>query len=167
MNTDYISLLRAENEENIPIIRTDKTDKTTFVSFVSCPYEEKNQFLDYLGKTAPLEKISPGDTATAFFLWRIHFPDREPMEVSFTPEVTRAEALGLYPNATAAEPFTPTIRQPSVPMTAEEESEIRRWLTKIDETDPVTIDEVLDRCRNNPEAREYFLSRASEDGARR
>lgn len=67
------------------------------------------------GQTAPPAKVSPGDTATAYCWWLVHYPDRDPVEVACCPEATHAEILERYPDAVAAEPFTPTIRQPSAP----------------------------------------------------
>jgi hypothetical protein len=45
---------------------------------------------------------------------------------------------------------------------AEEETAIRAWLAHIEETDPATIAEVIDKCRHNNEARDYFLGRTKE-----
>jgi hypothetical protein len=67
------------------------------------------------GQTAPLPKVGAGDTATASRWWLIHFPDRDPVEVSCTPPATHAEILEWHPDAVAAEPFTPTARQASAP----------------------------------------------------
>lgn len=39
---------------------------------------------------------------------------------------------------------------------------IRAWLAFIGEADPVTVGEVLDKCRTDPEARDYFVRRAGE-----
>lgn len=50
----------------------------------------------------------------------------------------------------------------ATPMTTEEESAVGTWLAHIDEEDPTTIVEVLDKCLDNPEARAYFLRRARE-----
>ena len=48
------------------------------------------------------------------------------------------------------------------PMTADEETAIRAWLAHIEETDRDTITEVLDQCRTDAGAREYFIGRAGE-----
>ena len=40
------------------------------------------------------------------------------------------------------------------------ETVILAWLAAIGETDPVTIGEVIDRCRSDVEARAYFIGRA-------
>lgn len=37
--------------------------------------------------------------------WLIHFADRNPLEVAFSPEASHAEALEAYPDALAAEPL--------------------------------------------------------------
>lgn len=106
-------------------------------------------------------KVGAGDTATASRWWLIHYPDRDPVEVACCPEATHAEILERHPDAVAAEPFTPTIRQPSEPMTAEEETAIRAWLALIEETDPATIAEVLGQCQRDTDARDYFTGRAA------
>lgn len=43
-----------------------------------------------------------------------------------------------------------------------DETRIRAWLAHIDETDPVMIEETLQRCATDPEALAYFLWRAQE-----
>ncbi len=47
-------------------------------------------------------------------------------------------------------------------MTGEEEAEIRAWLAHIEETDKDIIAEVVDKYRNDLEARRYFLKRSEE-----
>lgn len=108
------------------------------------------------------EVADPGDR------WRLHFSDREPLTVACCPAATRAEVLAWHPGAVAAEPFTPTTRQPSAPMADGEESMVMAWLAQIGETDPATVGEVVDACRRDEDARRYFLGRAaqSEEGGR-
>ena len=76
-------------------------------------------------------KVGAGDTATASPWWLIHYPDRDPLEMASYPDATHADILERHPDAVAAEPFTPTIRRPSAPLTASEESRnapvARRW----------------------------------------
>ena len=45
---------------------------------------------------------------------------------------------------------------------AANETAIRTWLSFIQETDPALINEVLDKCRSNPDALNYFLWRAKD-----
>jgi hypothetical protein len=85
------------------------------------------------------------------------------VEVACCPKATRAEILERHPDAVAAEPFTPTIRQPSAPLSAEEEAAIRAWLALIGETDPATVAEVIDRCQRDAGARGYFTGRAAAE----
>ena len=113
------------------------------------------------GQTAPPAKVGAGDTATASRWWLIHYPDRDPLEVACCPEATHADILERHPYAVAAEPFTPTIRQASAPLTAEDETAIRAWLALIEETDPATIAEVIGQCQRDAEARDYFIGRAA------
>lgn len=115
------------------------------------------------GKTASSPKVGTADTATASRWWLIHYPDRDPLKVACWPDATHAEILGWHPNALAVEPFTPTIRQPSAPMTSSEETVIRAWLALIEETDPATIAGVIGQCQQDADARDYFTGRAAAD----
>ena len=115
------------------------------------------------GQTAPPAKVGAGDTATASRWWLIHYPDRDPVEVACCPKATHADILERHPDAVAAEPFTPTIRQPSAPLTASEETAIREWLALIEETDPATIAEVIGQCQRDADARDYFTRRAAAE----
>lgn len=108
-------------------------------------------------------KVSPGDTATASRWWRLHFADLEPVEVYCSPVAAHEDIMARHPRAIAAEPFTPTIRQPSAPLTAEAENAIRAWLALIEETDPATIAEVIDQCQRDADARDYFTGRAAAE----
>ena len=47
----------------------------------------------------------PCKRKTAHYRWLIHFVDRNPLEVAFSPEASHAEALDAYPDALAAEPL--------------------------------------------------------------
>lgn len=118
-------------------------------------------------KTASPAKVGAGETATASRWWLIHYPDRDPVEVACCPEATHADILERHSDAVAAEPFTPTIRQPSAPLTASEEAAIRAWLALIEETDPATIAEVIDQCRRDADARCYFTGRKIQMGGGR
>lgn len=111
-------------------------------------------------KTAPPAKVGAGDTATASRWWLIHYTDRDPVEVACYPDGTHADILERHPDAIAAEPFTPSIRQPLAPLTASEETAIRAWLALIEETDPATIAEVIGQCQRDADARDYFTGRA-------
>jgi hypothetical protein len=55
------------------------------------------------------------DMATVFGRWTIHYSDRAPVEMGCSPEATRAQVQGWYPDAIAAEPV-----EPGVPMSVEE-----------------------------------------------
>ena len=105
-------------------------------------------------------KHEPPESSVPFWRWLLHYTDREPLEVSFSPPVTNAEALTWYPGAMAAEPVT-NARQPACPMTAEEEATVLTWRTSI-ETDPDTIREVLESCQRDPDARGCFPGRANK-----
>jgi len=114
-------------------------------------------------KTATPVKVDADRTATASRWWLIHYPDRDPMEVSCTPPATHAEILERHPDAVAAEPFDPTIRPPSAPMTASDEMAVRAWLALIEETDPATIAVVIGQCQRDADARGYFIGQAAAE----
>lgn len=114
-------------------------------------------------KTAPLPKVGAGDTAPASRWWLIHYPDRDPVEAACCPDATHAEILERHPDAVAAEPFTPTIRRPAAPLTAEEEKAIRAWLARIEEIDQATIAKVISQCQRGADGRDYFTGRAAAE----
>ena len=105
-------------------------------------------------------EVSLGDAATTARWWLIHYLDRDPVEVACAPDATHADILEQHLAAVAAEPFTPTVRRPSVPLTASEETTIRAWLAMIDEPDPATIAEVIGQCQRDADARDYFIWRS-------
>jgi hypothetical protein len=107
-------------------------------------------------------KVGAGDTATASRWWLIRYPDRDPVEVACCPPATRAEMMVAYPAASAVEPFKPIRRQATAPLTADEEGAILTWLAHIEEADAGIITEVLAVCRNDADARAYYLRRAAE-----
>jgi hypothetical protein len=51
---------------------------------------------------------------------------------------------------------------PATPMTAKDETAIRVWLARIEETDPQNIADTLALCQRDQEARACFLRRAGE-----
>lgn len=64
--------------------------------------------------------------ATVSRWWRLHFPDREPVEVACFPPSTHDEILERYPDAIAAEPFTQTLLQPATSIPTDLENLIYR-----------------------------------------
>jgi hypothetical protein len=78
---------------------------------------------------------------------------------------------GMPPlNQKAPYPFTKWVCQkwvaekpePLSELSQDEETSIRAWLAYIEETDPAIIAEVLNKCRDNRDARRYFLKRSEE-----
>lgn len=92
--------------------------------------------------------------------WRLHYDEREPVDLICVPPATHAEMLERHPEVRAAEPYVPTWRKPSAPMTDEQVAAIRRWLDKIGEHDPEVIDDVLSHCQRDADARAYFVGLA-------
>jgi hypothetical protein len=98
-------------------------------------------------------------TASATW-WRLQYADGRLVEVAFCPPVRRDEALALYPGSVEAEAFEPDICTPSEPLSFPDEAAIRCWLDKIGEDDAAVVDEVIERCRRDAEARRDFLALA-------
>ena len=70
-----------------------------------------DSFVGFVGTPPPAFEINQAANddqkhvdKLASFGWLIHFIDRDPLTVTFSPEVTHAEALACYPDAVAAEP---------------------------------------------------------------
>ena len=77
-----------------------------------------------------------------------------------TPATQEADQpVTVAPVATVAVAENP---EPLPELSSDEESSILVWLAHIDETDPTIIAEVVDKCRNDLEARRYFLKRSDE-----
>lgn len=113
--------------------------------------------------TAPaFKKIGTYESSaetTASRWWRVFYTDNNAVEVACSPPATRAEILTKRVGATAAEPFEPTCRLPTTALTSDEEVAIREWLAHIKETDADIITDVINQCRQNADARKYYLER--------
>jgi hypothetical protein len=114
-------------------------------------------------KAAIIDALQADANEKASVWWLLHYPDRNPLEVACSPPATHAEILEQHPDAVAAEPFTPAIRQPTAPLTAQEEAAIRAWLALIEEADSATIAEVIDQCQRDADARDFFNERAAAE----
>jgi len=94
--------------------------------------------------------------------WLLHFSDRNPQTVNFSPPATHDQVLASYPSALAADPIEPGGRQPDALLAGDQEAAILAWLAQIGESDQTIIDDVLTLCRHDADARQYFLGRAVE-----
>lgn len=47
-------------------------------------------------------------------------------------------------------------------LTHADELAVRHWVAEIEEGDPLMVEQVIFRCRVNPDARQYFLMRSAE-----
>ena len=71
--------------------------------------------------------------------WRLHFSDRDPLEVYCNPDATHAEILKRYPDARAAEPIPERIRRTP---TEAEATELRALVQAIDAAEKWPVDEI-------------------------
>jgi len=82
---------------------------------------------------------------------------------TMTPATTATqetdEAVTVAPVATVAVAVKP---EPLPELSPDEETSIRAWLAHIEETDSTIINEVLNKCCNESDARRYFLKRSEE-----
>ncbi len=89
--------------------------------------------------------------------------ERSPMAVTAVPHpgqpgnsLPSNGSNGGTPLAGLAEIGLPT------PLTLKEYVDVSRWLDWINETDPDTVEMVMEQCCTDPEAKAYFLNRARE-----
>jgi len=158
-----ITIIRKTQEEGLRLTLSPSGtikvtgDATVVNRWLALIREHKEEIIEVLS-------IGASCTETSSRWWLIHYPDRDPVKVACYPETTHAEMRKRYSNAVAAEPFTPIIRQPPAPLIVSEETAIRAWLVQIEETDPATIAEVIDRCQTDADAREFYLELISDSG---
>jgi len=93
--------------------------------------------------------------------WRIHYIEGDTVELACYPDASRTVILEHYPDATLVEPCSPTIQPPFAPMTPTEEMAVRAWLSRIEEEDPLVIEEVVSHCQANIADRTFFLEQAN------
>ena len=105
----------------------------------------------------------PGEQQTESRSWLLHFADRNPLTLAFSPPATHAEVLNAYPDALAAEPIEPGQRQPDTLLAGDQEAAVLAWLAQIGETDRAIVAEVLALCRHDDDAQAYYLSRVGAD----
>ncbi len=89
--------------------------------------------------------------------------DRSPMAVTAVPQPDKNEISASSIGSNGSTPATDFRKiERTDPLDATEAQLLRAWLAHINETDPATIAQVLDQCRNDQEAKLYFLKRAGE-----
>jgi hypothetical protein len=93
--------------------------------------------------------------------WLLHYRDCDAEVISYSPAVTHAEVMARYPNAIAADPYTPVTQKPDAPVSTEDEAAILGWLAHIGEAASETIAEVMAQCQGDAGARSYYLGRAN------
>lgn len=84
-----------------------------------------------------------------------------------TPVVEKEVVAGIAKVAVAMRQNAPDSRgftQPAIPqaMSVKDEEKIIEWLKKLGEVDAKEVDSVLNNCRSDPEALQYYLKRAAE-----
>ncbi|SEN29862.1 hypothetical protein SAMN05216404_103301 [Nitrosospira multiformis] len=103
-------------------------------------------------ETVNLDCLAVGDMAQTSFKWWVEYYGDYPIaEASCSPAA----------NGAVIEPSQPGSGKPLAPLNHNEEKVIREWLAHIRETDPEMIALVLEECRTNANARDYFLGRAA------
>jgi hypothetical protein len=115
-----------------------------------------------VGIIALLSEGASGKTCRAASRWLLHFSDRKPLTVDFSPPATLAKVLVSYPSALAAEPIEAGRRQPDTLLTSRQETAVVAWLAQIGESDEAIVGDVRAQCRHDADARQYFLGRAGD-----
>ena len=76
---------------------------------------------------------------------------------SATHEAEKSSTVATVATVAVAEKLEPVTK-----LSLDEERRIRAWLTHIEESDPATIDEILEMCRAGMKHRLYYLKRSKE-----
>lgn len=113
-------------------------------------------------KTVLSAKVGAGDTATASRWWCIYYLEKEPEVITYFPDATYKDIFQRHPDAISAAPFTLLVKKPRLSLTVDEEKSIRNWLARIDETDPLLVANVIERCQQDADDRAYFLKQAKD-----
>ena len=125
--------------------------------------ERKAEVLAVLGlNKACATEDNVNNSEARYCWWRINYADRPPLEIAYCPPMNHAEVEAREPSAVTVELFVPTFRRAEISLSGFQEALIRRWLTKIGETDIDTIEDLLARCQIDADAREYFLKLAEQ-----
>ena len=75
-----------------------------------------------------------------YYRWRVHFVDRDPVEIGCTPEVNHSELLAMYPEALAAEPLPENL----VMASPSQEREVRALVEAVARSEAFTHDEACE-----------------------
>lgn len=86
---------------------------------------------------------------------------RDSSPIATAIPATSATQMGKHEGTVAT--VARTTEREHAPITSQAVTAVRRWLDRIGEDDPVTINEIIGAIRSNPEARSYFLERATND----
>jgi len=95
-------------------------------------------------------------------LWAITDADGRHLSASYTPPAPLGEVQGRWPNARHIEPEGEAA--PTGPLARGDEARVRAWLASIEEHDPITVGEVLEKAAADPAALGYYLDRATSAG---
>ncbi|MEF8755084.1 MAG: hypothetical protein V5B60_14340 [Accumulibacter sp.] len=152
---NYLDRLKGLDEKYSSMEATAKTARIDLRGFCSSPIEQERSI------PAEAEPIGEDTSSGVSGRWWLHFADRNPLTVAFSPAATHAEVLEAYPAALAAEPIEPGRQQSDALLADDQEEAIVAWLAAIAETDRAIIDDVLALCRHDGDARQYFLGRAA------
>lgn len=90
--------------------------------------------------------------------WREILGVEDPADSSSSQDLHKSS---LQPNPESELEVAESL-EPEAKLSMNEISRICAWLAYIQETDPVSIYEILSACRNNQRHREYYLMRAKE-----
>lgn len=83
-------------------------------------------------------EVAETEALLAYRHWRVHFADREPVEVYCNPDATHAEILERYPDAPAAEPIPERTGRKATP---EQEAELGALVASVGAAYSFTHDE--------------------------
>jgi hypothetical protein len=125
--------------------------------------EKKAEILAALAQGAGTAVDANGvNDGVSYCWWQLRYAASAPMEIAYCPPASYAEVMAGEPRAVSATPFEPNRQHTDSPLSDSQEALILQWLAEIGEIDADTISDLLNQCRTDADARQYFLRLAEK-----
>ena len=149
----WVPTLKAHKPEILAVLKAANDTASRFdAETITEAHEERAAILEY---DTGLEREQAEHEA-----WRILLRDGTLMTVFYDPPKTRADVLAAVADLQDLEPLPEEPRQAGE-LSRQDEAHLRAWLALIGETDEAMICAVLEQCRADSAALQYYLRLAS------
>lgn len=147
----WLATLKAHKLEILATLKAANDTARKFdADAITESHEERAAILEY---DAGLEREQAEHEA-----WRCFFRDGTLATVYPNPPMSRRDMLERYPALQDLEPLPPA--ELTGELSRKDEAHLRAWLALIGEADEAMICAVLEQCRADGNALQYYLSRA-------